>query len=558
MRPPSIHVSSFAFLEPGVGDDWTVQLRGWASDEAFHTGAKVAGAVGILLLGWILAKMFASFAFHLLGRTKFDNWIADRLGLTTLLKGRNPEDGSVVERFVAGLVFWIVMLIAVVAALDVSGLEQAAAPLRGLVETVVQALPRVGKAALVLLLAWVFARALRAGVTGLLDRLGVDRRFATTAKDGNADGSARPIAKTAGAVVFWGLVFFGIAGAFDALEIDALAQPLRNAVDHLVSFLPRLAVAALLVAAGWMGGRIARMLVRNMLQAVGFDALARKAQIDRLTGTTPPSDVVATALMVFVLFQAVIAALGQLGLETLSVPLTSMMTRFWTLLPSIAVSILVVAIGVVLGQLLRRVVVAALKNVGFDRLMARLGFEKMADRPDHLDEYSEMVGLAVQLCVVALALAQAFANLGFETWSGYVDALLGYLVKNVAVALLVVGVGLAIGNYVRDVVRSRRGDEDTGRWLGELARYAVLVVAFTMAVRQLEVAEDFVLMTFGLSFGALCLGTALAFGLGGREVAGDVVRRRYEQAKAKMTAPPVRPAPAPTASGTRPPSAPAV
>jgi hypothetical protein len=554
MHPTIVLVSSF---EP-AGDEWSAQLRAWASDEALQGGAKVAGAVGILLLGWILAKVFASFAFHLLGRTRFDNWVADRLGITALLKGRNPEDGSVVERFVAGLVFWIVMLIAVVAALDVSGLEQAAAPLRGLVETVVQALPRVGKAAIILLLAWVLARALQAGVTGLLDRLGVDRRFASTAKDGPADGSTRPVAKTAGAVAFWAIVFFGIAGAFDALEIEALAQPLRNAVDHLVSFLPRLAVAALLVAAGWMGGRVARMLVRNMLQAIGFDAIARKAQIDRLTGTTAPSDVVGTALLVFVLFQAVIAALGQLGLETLSVPLTSMMTRFWTLLPSIAVSTLVVAIGVVVGRLLRRVVSAALKNVGFDRLMARLGFDKMPDRPDHLDEYSEIVGLVVQLAVVALALAQALANLGFETWSGYVDALLGYMVKNVAVALLVVGVGLGIGNYVRDVVRSRRGDEDTGRWLGELARYAVLVFAFTMAVRQLEVAEDFVLLTFGLLFGALCLGTALAFGLGGKEVAGDVVRRRYEQAKAKMAVPPVRAAPPASATPTRPPSAPAV
>lgn len=65
-----------------------------------------------------------------------------------------------------------------------------------------------------------------------------------------------------------------------------------------------------------------------------------------------------------------------------------------------------------------------------------------------------------------------------------------------------------------------------------------------MAVRQLEVAEDFVLMTFGLLFGALCLAAALAFGLGSKEVAGDFVKRHYDQRR-KLTAPPQRPVPSP-------------
>lgn len=81
--------------------------------------------------------------------------------------------------------------------------------------------------------------------------------------------------------------------------------------------------------------------------------------------------------------------------------------------------------------------------------------------------------------------------------------------------------------------------------MADFARYAVLVFAFTMAVRQLDVAEDFVLLTFGLLFGALCLGGALAFGLGGREVAGDIVRRRYEKARADMNRPKPPPPPPP-------------
>ncbi|MBV1860599.1 MAG: mechanosensitive ion channel, partial [Nannocystaceae bacterium] len=246
------------------------------------------------------------------------------------------------------------------------------------------------------------------------------------------------------------------------------------------------------------------------------------------------SEVVATAVMVFIVVQATIAALNELGLTTLSEPLTGMMGQFWNLLPKVAVGVVIVVVAVFVGQLLRRLVSGALRNIGLDRFMETLGFKPLSEREDRLGEYSEMLGFAVQVGVILLGVAQALTTLELVMWSAYVNAFLGYIIKNVAVATFVVGIGFAIGNYVRDLIRAR-GEDEVGKWMGEFARYAVLVFAFTMAVRQLDVAEDFVLLTFGLLFGALCLGAALAFGLGGREVAGDIVKRRYNEARKQMT-----------------------
>jgi hypothetical protein len=296
-----------------------------------------------------------------------------------------------------------------------------------------------------------------------------------------------------------------------------------------------------LVAAGWFGGKIARSVVRKLLQGIGFDGLVERLKLGKLTGSTSPSDVVGVVAMVFIVVQAVIAALNEVGLATLSGPLTDMMAQFWNLLPALAVSVVIVVVAVFVGQLLRRVVAAALRNLGLDRFMERIGFQKLSEREDRLGEYSDLVGLAVQIGVVLLGVAQALDNLSLETWAGYVNLFLGYIVKNVAVATLVVGVGFAIGNYVRDLVRAREGAAND--WMAEFARYAVLVFAFTMAVQQLDVAEDFVLMTFGLLFGALCLGAALAFGLGGRDVAGDIVKKRYDKARADLNKPKPPPIP---------------
>lgn len=513
-------------------------FMGWALGMLSGPVLKILGALLFFLVGWVIAKSVSFGVFTLLTKTELDNKLAKRLGINLLLKDaqKSGEDGGALERFVAKIVYGLLMLLVLVGVLQLAGFTQVAEPLAGLVDTVVQALPRVAKAAIILGVAYVAGLILKLVISGLLDKVGVDTRFAqlTESTEDDVARSPRSFSQVTGNVVFWLLIVFGLTGALQALEIDSLSAPLQNAVDRVVSLLPSLALAAVLVVVGVALGRILRVLVRKVLQGLGFDRLLERVGLRKLTGDSSPSDVVGTALMVFVIVQAAIAALNELGLDTLAGPLTNMVERFWLVLPSLTVSVLIVAVSVFVGGLLRRLVAGALRSVGFDRLMERLGFGKLSDRPDRLGEFSEIVAFAVQVAVVLLAVAQALDNLHLDTWSLYLNSLLAYVLKNVAVALGVVLVGFIIGGYVRDLIQSRQGDSETGRWIAEFARYAVLVFAFTMAVRQLEVAEDFVLMTFGLLFGALCLAMALAFGLGAREVAGDIVKRRYDAMRTQM------------------------
>jgi hypothetical protein len=349
--------------------------------------------------------------------------------------------------------------------------------------------------------------------------------------------------------VFWLVMMLGLAGAFDALQIEAISGPLSNVINTLLGLLPTVGIAALIVLGGFVLSKVVRAIVTSALASMGFDNLITKFKLQPLFGGSTPSKVVGWLVSALIIVQAVIAALHQVGLETLSRPLTDMVAQFWDLLPSLAVSAVFIVLGVFAGRLLRGIVHKALVGLGFDRLMERLGFGQIAERDDDLAKPAGLVAFVVQVGVVLLAIAQALANLRLETWASYVDAFLRFAVTRAAVAMLIVGVGFMIGNYVRDLIEARQRkqrpvpDAPEGEqepvWLAEFSRYAVLVFAFTMAVHQLGVAEDFVLLSFALAFGGLCLAGALAFGLGSRDLAGEIVRERYR--KAKQNTPPAAP-----------------
>ncbi|MEM6995138.1 MAG: mechanosensitive ion channel [Myxococcota bacterium] len=520
----------------GSGGSWTDSLQQALPNKLLAVGGTVAIAVGLFILGWIVAKSVSYAVFTILSRTDLDNRLAERLGINMLLREREDgEEGGVVERFVARAVYILLMLLVIVGVLQFAGLGDAAKPLAGFVDTIVQAIPKIAKATIILIIAYVAGRILSTIVTRALDGVGVDDKFAKLSETERGEGVA--FSDAAGKVLFWLLIVIGLAGAFEALEIEPLAGPLHNALNKVIDLIPRLAIAGLIVFVGYIVGKILRVVVRNALTGLGFDKLMARFGLDKFTGKSSWSDLIGLLLMVFVMLQATVAALERLELHSLSGNLTAMVQQIWAMLPTIAVSVLIVAVSVFVGGLLRKLVGTALRNLGFDRLMERIGFGKISERDDRLGEFSELVAYAVQIGVILLGVAQALDNLALDTWSLYVNTFLGYLLQHVAVALIVVLVAFVIGGYVRDLILARSGEEtdDTQKWVAEFARYVVLVFGFTMAVRQLDVAEDFVLLTFGLLFGALCLAMALAFGLGSRDVAGEIVKKRYDQAKGKIS-----------------------
>jgi hypothetical protein len=94
--------------------------------------------------------------------------------------------------------------------------------------------------------------------------------------------------------------------------------------------------------------------------------------------------------------------------------------------------------------------------------------------------------------------------------------------------------GILFGNLLSAVVRTAASNAGltTAEGLGKTALYAIVVFSGAIALIQLGIGKEIVSSAFGLAFGAVALAFGLAFGLGGKEVAGEYLKKWFEEKKA--------------------------
>lgn len=118
--------------------------------------------------------------------------------------------------------------------------------------------------------------------------------------------------------------------------------------------------------------------------------------------------------------------------------------------------------------------------------------------------------------------------LGIDTLNDLIYAIYGY-VPRVISALLIFLIGSAIAAGVTSLVRNTMGDTTTGKMIESVAPVIVIGITLFMILDQLEVAPTIVTITYAALLGTVSLGTALAFGLGGRDVAARMLETTYQK-----------------------------
>ncbi len=473
-----------------------------------------AGALAILIVGWIVARIVAAIVRAGLRRTTLD----DRLA--TWLAGEKGKEMNVEE--VAGkIVFYTIMLFVLVAFFQTIGLSQLTEPLNGLLNQVFAFAPRLLGAAALLAIAWVVATVLRMLTTRVLSSANIDKRVGAEAAIEGQDSV--PLSKTLGEAVYWLVFLFFLPAILGALALEGLLEPVQGMVNKILEYLPNIITAAAILVIGWFVARIIQRVVAGLLAAIGTDRMSHNVGFDRALGEQSLSHLLGMIVYVLVLIPVIISALNALGIEAVTRPASNMLDTMLGALPAMFAAAIVVALAYAIGKVLSGMLANILHGMGFDNLLSRLGFKSAEVAEGRAP--SDIVGYLVLVAIMLFALVEASSLLGFQTMA---DLFSEFIVfgSHIVVAVVIFTVGLYLANLAATTINA--GGAKQARLLSIGARTSILVLAGAMALRQLGVADEIITLAFGLTLGAIAVALAIAFGIGGRDHAARQLDRWHK------------------------------
>ena len=214
--------------------------------------------------------------------------------------------------------------------------------------------------------------------------------------------------------------------------------------------------------------------------------------------------------------------------------LAAAMALLFSAIPKINGFILIIVAGWFIASLIEKGLAAILRSIKFNDLSERAGLSDFIRKMGMNTDASGMIGLVVKWFVRLIALVVAFDALGLPAVSEVLRQLLLWL-PNVVVALVVLVIGGLAARALSNVVRGAANEAGltNSNFLSKAAAVVVWAFAIVVAVNQLGIATELVNTLFMAVVGALALGLGLAFGLGGRETAAEILRKWYAKAQEK-------------------------
>lgn len=194
--------------------------------------------------------------------------------------------------------------------------------------------------------------------------------------------------------------------------------------------------------------------------------------------------------------------------------------RIVAALPSILAAALIFVLGWLVAKLVRVVVVKFLTLIRFNIVAWKSGIDAFLEKGGIKRNTVELIGQMFYWLIMLIVLVAAVDALGLQVASELLNRILLY-VPNIIAAVVVLVLGLFFANFIGGVIRTSASNANFSHpeFLGEVSRYAMMIFVTAIALEQLGVGKQIVVQGFTILFGAVCLAGALAFGLGGRDVA---------------------------------------
>ena len=392
-------------------------------------------------------------------------------------------------------------------------------------------LPRILGALAILIIGWIVAVVVRAGIRRLLAVAQLNSRIAETTEQ------KLDLESGVSAGAFWLIILVTLIGVFNSLDLALASGPFEVLVKEIAAFLPRLVAGTLLVLVAWLAAIALRAIVNRVLDASGLDE-----KLSASAGMQPMRKSVGNMLFWLVILLFVPAILHAIDLGGLLDPVKVMVTKILEMLPNVIAASVIGFAGWLLGKVLAGLVTNILAAAGADQGAHRLGLDPNL-------RISRVVGTIVLILVFVPALIAALDALKIEAISRPATDMLGKMlaaVPNIVAAALILVVTYYVARFAAGLLGrllNGMGFDTLPERIGLASIFAggmqpsqlvsVLVLFFAMlfatveAANRLEFGQVRDVVTLFIKFGGNIVlgGTILTIGFWLANVAHNAIQR---------------------------------
>lgn len=474
--------------------------------EQFHP---ILSAVAILLVGWIIALLVAA------GVKK----VLQKLGTNQKLSSATGHRSNI-ENIVSRVVFWIILVIAVIGALNVLNLTSVSGPFSNMIQQFLLFIPQLLAAVAVGFIGWIVANLVKVGSQKLLNKTQLDEKL-------SADVGVSPISQNISEIIYWLILLLFLPIVLSILGLNGLLFPIQNMVTEVVSYLPNIFIAGVIVFIGYILAKIVRGIVEGLINSLSLQQQAEKIGMFKSANL---AQVLGNFVFAIIIITALIVAFEALGIQAISQPATAMLHEIMFAIPNIIAAGLILILAYVVSRFVARLVVDVIAGTGVDNVPAKLDVQRFLGTT----KLSDIVGYLIVFFTMLFAVSEAANRLGFEQISGLIAMFIQFGASILLGAVILV-IGFWLANIVANVVQ--RGEYNSSRWLGNLVRVLIMGLVVAMGLRAMGIADSIVNLAFGLTLGAVAVAFALAFGLGGRNPAERLLSDLMDKAKREANEP---------------------
>lgn len=302
------------------------------------------------------------------------------------------------------------------------------------------------------------------------------------------------------------------------MDWGSVLQSFQDFFGTLIGFLPTIVAILILLLLAWILAKVLRAGIRKLMRASGIDKRLGKGKDPEDESQFPVAQGAGTAVFWIVWILFILAILQVLGVEGIFDSIVVVFERIFAAIPPIIGALVILAIFYLVGRLLVKLVTKFLTSINFDELPVKLG---LAKKPaEGAGSPSNVVGYIIMVFIMLFALIMAADLLGFTVVNELIAVLTQFL-GLVLLGVVIIGVGIFVANFVANILRTGARSES----LVSFVRISIIVLSVFLGIRAMGFADDLILLGFGLALGAAAIAAAIAFGLGGREVAGELLAR---------------------------------